>query len=197
MKATDAVIAIFADHPAAEEAVRKLAASGFDIKTLSVVGKSVHSEEKVVGFYNIGDRVKFWGVRGAFWGGLWGLFFGGLLLTVPVIGHVVVLGYLAAAAISVVESAALVGGMSALGAAIYSLGIPKDSVIEYEAAIKSDGFLVMVHGSSADMARAKEILQGSSPTRVDLHTDIATGHISEWRHHAGDGTAPLPELTLA
>jgi hypothetical protein len=42
------------------------------MKHLSVVGKGYHSEEKVVGFYNIGDRIKFWGTRGAFWGGFWG-----------------------------------------------------------------------------------------------------------------------------
>jgi hypothetical protein len=43
------------------------------MKNLSVVGKGYHTEEKVIGFYNVGDRVKFWGSRGAFWGGLWGL----------------------------------------------------------------------------------------------------------------------------
>jgi uncharacterized membrane protein len=65
------------------------------LKNLSIVGKGYHTEEKVVGFYTAGDRVKFWGKRGAFWGGLWGLFFGGLFLSIPVVGDVVVLGYLA------------------------------------------------------------------------------------------------------
>ena len=96
MPLNDAVIAVFADHPAAETAVKKLAADGFEMKNLSVVGKGYHTEEKVVGFYNLGDRVKFWGTRGAFWGGLWGLFFGGLFMTVPLVGHVIILGYLAA-----------------------------------------------------------------------------------------------------
>src|SRR5579859_8149572 len=131
MQATDSVIAVFPVHDAADKAVKKLAAAGFDMKQLSVVGKGYHSEEKVVGFYNMGDRVKFWGGRGAFWGGLWGLFFGGLFLTIPVVGHVVVLGYLAAVAIGAVENAVVVGGLSALGAAIYSVGVPRDSVVEY------------------------------------------------------------------
>ena len=60
------------DHQAAENAVKSLTEAGFDMKNLSVVGKGYHSEEKVVGFYNMGDRVKFWGSRGAFWGGFWG-----------------------------------------------------------------------------------------------------------------------------
>src|SRR5271156_5331260 len=104
MEKTDIAIAVFADHNLAETAVKKLTAAGFDMKKLSVVGKGYRTDEKVVGFYNVGDRVKFWGTRGAFWGGLWGWFFGGLFMTTPV-GHVVVLGYLAAAAISAVETA--------------------------------------------------------------------------------------------
>src|SRR5665213_829308 len=90
----DTVIAVFADHQKAETAVKKLIAAGFEMKNLSVVGKGYHTDEKVVGFYNTGDRIKFWGTRGAFWGGFWGLFLCGLFMTIPVVGHVVVLGYL-------------------------------------------------------------------------------------------------------
>jgi hypothetical protein len=139
------------------------------MKHLSVVGKGYHTEEKVVGFYNVCDRVKFWGTRGAFWGGLWGLFFGGLFLTIPVVGHIVVLGYLASVAISAVETAVIVGGMSALGAALYGIGVPKDSVLQYETALKADNFLVMAHGTAAEMARAKAILGTTNPSRLDMH----------------------------
>jgi len=169
MTATDSVIAVFPSHEAADIAVKKLGEAGFDIKQLSVVGKGFHSEEKVVGFYNAGDRIKFWGKRGAFWGGLWGLFFGGLFLSIPVIGHVVVLGYLATAAISVIESTIMVGGLSAVGAALYSIGIPKDSIVQYETAIRADGFVVMAHGTSEELTRAKDVLVKLSPARLDLH----------------------------
>ena len=170
MDSTDAVVATFADHQGAETAVKKLAAAGFGIRGLSVVGKGYHTDEKVVGFYNIGDRVRFWGTRGAFWGGLWGLFFGGLFLTIPVVGHVVVLGYLAAAAFSTVESAVVTGGLSALGAALYSIGIPRDSVLGYETEVKADGFLVMAHGTAEEMTRAKAVIDDTGASRVDLHT---------------------------
>jgi uncharacterized membrane protein len=174
MEIADTVIAVFPDHTAAENAVKKLTAAGFEMKNLSVVGKGYHTEEKVVGFYNAGDRIKFWGQRGAFWGGMWGMFFGGLFLTIPVIGHVVVLGYLGALALSAIESAVVVGGASALGAALYSLGIPKDSVIEYEAAIKADDFLVTAHGTAEEMARAKAVVETANPSRLDVHTGVKT-----------------------
>jgi hypothetical protein len=184
MQDIDSVVAVYADHPAAEAAVKKLAASGFDMKQLSVVGKGYHSEEKVVGFYSAEDRVKFWGLRGAFWGGLWGLFFGGLFMMIPVIGHVVVLGYLAAAVVSGAESALVVGGLSAIGAALYSIGIPKDSVVRYEAAVKADGFLVMAHGTAEEMARAKSVLGTTNPSALDMHHAAHTQDADALQHEA-------------
>ena len=169
MQKIDSVVAVFTDHQAAETAVKKLAQDGFEMKNLSVIGKGYHTEERVVGFYNVGDRVKFWGLRGAFWGGLWGLFFGGLFMTVPVIGNVVVLGYLASVIIAAVDNALVVGAVSALGAAIYSIGIPKDSVLQYEEAVKADGFLVMAHGAADEVARAKAILGTANPSRLNMH----------------------------
>jgi len=184
MENAGVVVAVFADHHAAEAAVKKLGAAGFEMRSLSVVGKGYRTEEKVVGFYNIGDRVKFWGSRGAFWGGLWGVFFGGLFMIVPVIGHVVVLGFLATTAISAVEGALMVGGLSALGAALYSIGIPKDSVVRYEAALRADGFLVAAHGTAAEIVRARAILASINPSRLD--------------HHAGMQAAkPVDHLILA
>ncbi len=54
-------------------------------------------------------------------------------------------------AVSAIESAVVVGGLSALGAALYSIGVPKDSVIQNKAALKADSFLVMAHGRAEEM----------------------------------------------
>ena len=70
MDDTNAVIAVYDTHEAAEKAVKELQKSGFDMKKLSVVGKDYHTEEHPVGYYNTGDRMKYWGKMGAFWGGL-------------------------------------------------------------------------------------------------------------------------------
>ncbi|MEO8882129.1 MAG: hypothetical protein ABI377_01720 [Devosia sp.] len=42
-------------------------------------------------------------------------------------------------------------------------------MLRYEAAIKSDGFIVMAHGSTADVARAKAILGTTNASHVDVH----------------------------
>jgi len=163
------VVAIFADHAGAEAAIKKLSEFGFDIKHMSVIGKGYHVDEKVTGFYNNGDRVRFWGSRGAFWGGLWSLFFGGLFLTVPVIGPVVALGYVATILVGAVEGAVLVGGISAISAALYGIGIPKDSVLQYETAIAADDFMVMAHDTPDRVESARKILAEAGATRVDVH----------------------------
>jgi hypothetical protein len=173
MAETNTVVAVFPDHQAAESGIKKLADTGFDIKHLSVIGKGYHTDEKVEGFYNAGDRVKFWGSRGAFWGALWGWLVGALFITVPAVGSVVVLGYLAGVVLSAIEGAVVVGGLSALGAALYSIGIPKNSVIAYETALKADQFLVMVRGSAEEAARAKAILETLNPSSVDIHESAA------------------------
>lgn len=170
MQSNDTVIAVFDEHESADTAIKKLVAAGFEMKDLSIVGKGYHTDEHVAGFYNQGDRVRFWGKRGAFWGGLWGLFFGGLFLTVPVVGHVIVLGYLVTAVMSGVEGAVVVGGVSAIGAALFGIGVPKDSVLRYETVVKSDGFLVMAHGSAQEMARAKDVLGVLAPQQLEHHT---------------------------
>jgi hypothetical protein len=149
----------------AETTVKKLAADGIEIKNLIVVGKGYQTDEK-----GRRHRIKFWGTRGVFWGDLWGLFFGGMFLTIPVVGHVIVLGYLASMAIYGIGNAIVVGGLSALGAAFYGIGVPRDSVIQYETAIKADSLLVMAHGPVEKVAPAKAILGTLKPSRLDVHT---------------------------
>jgi hypothetical protein len=81
----------------------------------------------------------------------------------------VVLGPLAMMIVGALEGAALTGGLSALGAGLYSLGIPKDSIVKYEKALKSDKFLVMAHGSAGEVANAKSILETTTQEDIVVH----------------------------
>ena len=66
----NSVIAIFKEHAEAENAILELQKDGFDLTKLSIVGRDYHTEEHVVGYYNAGDRMIYWGKQGAFWGGV-------------------------------------------------------------------------------------------------------------------------------
>jgi len=69
MNKNNSVVAIYKSHAEADAAVKELQQSGFDMKKLSIVGRDYHTDERVVGYYNTGDRMKYWGKLGAFWGG--------------------------------------------------------------------------------------------------------------------------------
>ena len=169
MAKENAAIAIYNTHIEAEAAIKELQKSGIDMKKLSILGKDYHAEENVVGYYNAGDRMKFWGKLGAFWGGLWGLLFGSALFFIPGIGHIVALGPVGGMIVGALENAVIVGGLSALGAGLFSVGIPKDSVIKYETAVKADKFLVIVHGTEDEVTKAKEIINSTDPVESEAH----------------------------
>ena len=169
MSETNAVVAIYEDHSQAEEALKELQRAGFDMKKLSIVGKDYHTEEHVVGYYNAGDRMKRWGKSGAFWGGIWGLLLGSAFFAIPGIGPVLVAGPLVAWMIGALEGAVVVGGLSAIGAGLYSIGVPKDSIVQYESAIKSDKFLLLAHGTADEVERARGIMRTARPLEVTVH----------------------------
>jgi uncharacterized membrane protein len=169
MNKNNSVVAIYPSHTAAEVAVKELQQSGFDMKKLSIVGRDYHTDEHVVGFYNAGDRMKVWGKTGAFWGGFWGLLFGAGFFWIPGLGPILAAGPVVSWLVGALEGAAVVGGLSALGAGLYGMGIPKDSILRYETAIKTDKFLVIAHGSAEEILRAKGILSGTKPETLEHH----------------------------
>src|SRR5665811_469280 len=122
MSEQNAVVAVYGTHTAAEEAVKELQRSGVDMHSLSIVGKDYHTDEHVVGYYNTGDRMKYWGKLGAFWGGLWGWLFGSAMFFIPGVGPMMLAGPLVGWLVGALEGAVVVGGTSALGAALFSIG---------------------------------------------------------------------------
>lgn len=176
MSELNAVVAVYNTHVEAEDAVKTLQQAGVDMRALSIIGKNTHTDEHPVGYYNNGDRMKYWGKTGAVWGGFWGLLFGSAFFAIPGIGPVLVAGPAVAWIVGALESAVVVGGLSAIGAGLYGIGIPKDSIIEYETALKTDKFLLMVHGTAAEAEKARDILNNTTSTDVTLHAPEATSN---------------------
>ena len=96
MNKNNSIVAVYPSHTAAEAAVKELQQSGFDMKKLSIVGRDYHTDEHVIGYYNAGDRMKYWGKMGAFWGGIWGMLFGSAFFLIPGFGPLLVAGPLVA-----------------------------------------------------------------------------------------------------
>jgi uncharacterized membrane protein len=172
MSNQDSTVAIYKSHAEAEAAVKELQQSGFDMRKLSIVARDYHTDEQVVGYYNSGDRMMYWGKLGVFWGGIWGMLFGSAFFWVPALGPLLVAGPLVAWVVGAMEGAVVVGGLSAVGAGLYGLGIPKDSIVRYETAIKNGSYVVIAHGTPADVAQAHQIINRTSPVAAEHHEPL-------------------------
>jgi hypothetical protein len=164
---------VFDSHTEADEAIRNLSRSGFDVKKLSLVGKGFHSEEQPLGFYTSGDKIKSWGGIGAFWGGIWGLLLAPAVVMLPGIGLIAMAGPMVPALIAAIEGAVVVGGMSALGAALSQIGMGSQQAIKYESAVKVDKYVLMVHGSDADRLAVHVVLRSAGRGQVANDTAVA------------------------
>jgi len=123
MSKLDSVVAVFHTHTEAEQAVKELQRAGTDLKTISIVAKDTHTDEQVVGYYNVGDRMKRWGATGAFWGGFWGWLFGSAFFAIPGIGPILVAGPLVAW---------IVGALARLWSAAWARWAPGCSVSAFQ-----------------------------------------------------------------
>jgi hypothetical protein len=174
MSAINSVVAVYDTHAQAEAAIKELQEAGVDMKSLSLAGKDTHTDEHVVGYYNVGDRMKYWGKMGAFWGGFWGLLFGSAVFAIPGLGPILVAGPLVAWIVGALEGAVVVGGVSAVGAGLYSIGVPKDSVIQYDVALKTDKFLLVVHGTPESVETAQHMIEGTEHHSYTVHGELVS-----------------------
>ncbi len=167
-------VAVFDRHEDAEAAIKELQRVGFDMKKLSIVGRDYLTEEHATGFYNGGDRVRHWGKLGAFWGGLFGIVAAPAFFWIPGIGPILTGGLIGSFLMGTIEGAAVgaavVGGTSAVAAALAGMGIPKDSIITYEQAIRADKFLLIANGTSGQVAQARSIV-AERGGRAEVHAE--------------------------
>jgi uncharacterized membrane protein len=170
MTKANSVVAAYKTHTEADQAVKELQHGGVDLHMLSIIGNGYHTEEQVVGYYNTGDRMRYWGKFGAFWGGFWGLLFGSAFFMIPGLGPILAAGPVVAWIVAALEGAVEIGVLGALGAGLYSIGIPKDSIVKYEAALKTDQFLLIVHGTPLEVMKAKDIIEATGPVQFSLHS---------------------------
>ncbi|MDR3691605.1 MAG: hypothetical protein P4L46_19660 [Fimbriimonas sp.] len=163
---TDHAVAVYATHLQAEEAIKLLNKSGYNMKNLSIIGQNYETEDQPVGFLNAGDRMWSWGKFGAFWGSIWGVMFGSAMMFIPGYGFIFFAGWLVAA----LGGAVIGGGLAALGAALASIGIPEDSIVRYKSELKAGSFLLLAHGNAVEVQKAKDSLSSTNATHVDTYS---------------------------
>lgn len=157
----NATVSIYASPDEVQVAITRLRDCGFDLKNLSIIGRDCHREDQVFGYYSGAGLVHYWGRYGDFWSAVWSTLSGWAFFTVPGIGPVLVAGPLGGWIVAALDNAAIFGGLSALGAGLYSIGISKRSILVCEAALRADRYLVIAHGAAGDVAHARQALRDS------------------------------------
>ena len=61
-----------------------------------------------------------------------------------------------------------------MGAGLFSIGIPKNSVVKYDVALKTDKFLLVVHGTPDAVEKARSIIEGTEHSSYDVHSEPVT-----------------------
>ena len=158
MEETNAIVAIYAGLADAEAGILALRESNFNLENVSALGLSELGEETVA-YYQMPGRIVGWGRRGVFWTHIWALLFGWAIISLPELGSILVAGPLAMWIMAALDNAPLFPGLGAVGAGLYSLGIPRNRIMRYEAALKRRMYLVVVHGAAAEVSKARAILK--------------------------------------
>ena len=90
-------------------------------------------------------------------------------------------GPLVAWIVAGLEGAVEAGALGALGAGLFSIGIPKNSIVKCETAIKTDQFVEVAHGTAAEVAKAKDIIETTHPVSVTMHAAEAVAGLRRGR----------------
>jgi hypothetical protein len=155
-------VSVFSNSIEIPPAVSKLAEAGFDMKRLSVVGRACRGNGKLAAYFRDGDRIRCWGEQSELWNSLYPVIQEWTLLNCPGTGLLLVVGLMAQWIVAVLNNSAIFGTLSVLGATLYSMGVAKDCVQDYEEALRKGNCLLVIHGTAQEIAKAKGILQSTT-----------------------------------
>jgi hypothetical protein len=122
----------------------------------------------VIGYYTTGGHMKHWGARGTFWNGLWKILAGGAYFVEPDIGGVLIAGPLTLCTVAALKDP-VEHALSAVGAGLNSINIPKASIVRYEALIRMHKLLLIAHGTAPELLRTRDLLHDSRPVEISVH----------------------------
>ena len=94
---------------------------------------------------------------------------GSAFFLIPGVGPVVVAGSAVAWIVGALEGAVVVGGLSALGAGLYSIGVPKDGALKYESSVKAGKFVLIARGTPIEADLARRILASTAAEEINVH----------------------------
>lgn len=158
----ECLVGTFANHEAAEQAIRLLQQHGFAADQLALVAQDFQGRPELREAVSHDDKTHTKAAIGAGTGGLLGLVAGAALLTVPGIGFFALPATMAAA-----MTGSIVGG---LVGAMSGWGIPEEQAEHYQSLVKQGHLVLTVFGNPKSLAEAKLLLEDETAAEeVALH----------------------------
>ena len=160
-------VAIYMTHGQADEAFSRLQADGGDMDLLSFVGRDYWKD--MVGSRNAGERFLYRGNMGPFWERLWSSLRGWGVFWFFENGPVLVAGPLVRTIIATQEEGNGNHSASRFEAALSGIGVPKESLLQYEKALMNNQILVFIQGTLDEITHAQGILEGTKAINHTIH----------------------------
>jgi hypothetical protein len=162
-------VGIFDTHGLAQEAVQELRRSRCNIRKLSLIGRDAQTDDHALICYRtleLAPRKARCLMRAP---GLWGMLLGAVFMWVPGLGGLVVGGPLAGEISQAIEGKAAAGDGNVVQTGLGSMGIPRESVLKYEMALRACKFVLVFHDTREQVQRIHRVLVWAKATETDLH----------------------------
>jgi len=167
------LVAVYPDEEKAKGVVKRLIDDNYQMDLISVLGRIHGLGDDNLGIYNlnVGERMKAWGEKGVFWGGLWGMIAGAAgLFIIPGVGAIAAAGYF----VEAIAGGALLGAGTMAGAAaltqlaiaFHRAGIPEENILALHKAIEEGKFVVMLRSAESEGAKWREVLESTHPLEI-------------------------------
>lgn len=150
-----AVVGIFRDLNAAQQAVSQLRSSGFTTEEINLVSK--HTNDSAMEDDSIMDGT----MTGGAIGGIGGLMLSAGALTIPGLGPIIAAGPLAATI-----AGAIGGGITG---GLVDWGIPSDKSEEYNEQVSSGNTLAVIKTPQNKVAQAVQVLTAGGAMNIETH----------------------------
>ncbi len=148
MSRQNTAVIVYAIPTAVMRAIGKLRNSGCEIE-FSVVAKEDRESNPTASINN------------DLWHRLWSLLPNWASFAVPEIGPLLITGPMSGLMASVLNNKSMFGNLNPLEACLHSIGISKERIPYYEAAVQANGILLLIHGPAEEVRKASEALASS------------------------------------
>ena len=169
----DTVVAVFANTVAAGQALERLRVGGIGPESISVVGRSFHVEERLSGYYSLGEGPRYVGRAQEFWSGLMTAARFQAFLWLPGIGPLVIAGPLVDPLMCRLTAEGADTNTTAFASALMDIGFVPTVARKYESAINGDMVLVMVRGQADAVGRAVAAMNRVPKLEMDVFDNTA------------------------